>query len=147
MLRVLWLVAGLGCSYSAGRAPASVAEVSVAAVIAATAEPGLKEALERSVADAAARRTRVGEGPALSATVLSTAVRPAAAGGVVAEASLTVRFQLEGRAAVELSGRRGFSMALDPEAAAAERAAAFAALADELAAEAVPRLLSAPAAR
>jgi len=147
LLRVLWLAAGLACAYSAGRAPSAVSEVSVGEVVAAAAEPGLKEALERSVADAAARRVRVGAGPALRATVLSTSVRPAAAGGVVAEASLSVRFQLEAGAAVELTGRRGFPMGAEPEAAAGARAAAFAALADELAAEAVPRLLSAPAAR
>jgi len=144
VIRVWWMVTALACAYSLGRAPASVPSVSLGEVSAPTAEPGLKEAIERSVADAAARRTRVGEGPALRVTVLSATARTAAADGVLAEASLSLRFQLDGGGGVELTGRRGFPSGADPEAASAARAEAFAALADELAAEAVLRLLSAP---
>ena len=135
------LLGMLGCGYTLGRAPTAAPSYTLAPVRAPSAEPGLAEAVERALADAVARRAALGSGPVLSAEVLSAEVRPAAVGGAIQEARLSIRVRLDGAEGLTVSASRAFPLGADPESTAALRAEAFSSLAAELSAEAVLRLL------
>ena len=142
----MWLAIGLvGCSWSLGRAPAVTPAVALGEVRVLAVEGDLREDLRRAIAAEVADRARLGKGPALSADVLETDVRSVAPGGALQQARLVVRFALEGAGDHTAEGRRTFSLVPgDPIATAAARRAAFGALARDLSAEAVTRLLNTP---
>jgi len=134
-----------GCGLRLGRAPSALPAVSHGRVEVGVPEPRLQEDLGRAVAREIALRARVGGGPALSAQVLEARVAPTAPGGALWEASLSVRFELAAsppRARVATARRVLQGHPGSWEATSTERADAFAALADQLAAEAVPALLA-----
>lgn len=135
-----------------GRPPPAGTAWHVAEVRAAAMEPGLEPALEAAVNGALAVRGALGDAHALRVLVLdaSTGVAAASSGDEVHVARLRVRFEVDGDPADALVlqaeqayGARALSAggAASTLAASSSRAAAFATLADQLAADAADWLM------
>jgi len=113
--------------------------VGVGAVQGATVEASLAPAVADALAAALARQGLLGPGPAMGVEILRSTDGPIAiddAGLQVREVELRLRFSLEPRGVV-LGDRRRYRVGVDPVAGSDARAAAFSALAGQLADDAV----------
>lgn len=143
------MVGLLAVSCHLGRPPPSALRLRVGEVRATAAEPALEEDLTRALSATLAQHGVLGSGPEVRAHVLSVDVVPvaSASGAQVARVRLEVAFELLGARPrrVVLSAQRAFTRSPDDALGASDaRAEAFAALAGELAEDAVDWLLYGP---
>jgi hypothetical protein len=113
-------------------------------------EPGLSDALSRSVSAALSARSALGGGVALDVRILEaveSVIAVDGAGARVHRVGLVLRLEAAGPAprSLVVRGERGYAVSsADPTAAEAARSAAFAALTVELSEDAVTWLVTGP---
>lgn len=143
----------IACSLRLGRPEIALGSITPGAVLVASSEPGLRDALAESLARGLAARGALarGEGTRVDLEVLdaSTSVLAAADGAQVHRARLSLAVQLYGPAPrrVVLSAERSYTLVQSASLeAAGARAEAFEALALELCQDAVDWILLSPGA-